>query len=155
MPHVTIFEAAGGSDAFLRLATAHNQRCLEDPVLNHPFSHPGHPRHIERLAAYWAEVFGGPPEYTRTAGDHSTMLELHSRTGAQADLGELFLACFIAALDDAELPTDPDLRSAMRAYMVWATSEVMTYAPADAVVPTCMPVPCWGWHGLRSRDTGQ
>jgi hypothetical protein len=43
----TIFEAAGGQDAFLRLATAHRRRCLDDPALNHPFSHPGHPQHVE------------------------------------------------------------------------------------------------------------
>jgi hemoglobin len=38
--------------AFLALAAAHHARCLADPELNHPFSHPGqHPRHVERLAA--------------------------------------------------------------------------------------------------------
>jgi hemoglobin len=34
-----MFEFAGGEPAFLALATAHHRRCLEDPVLNHPFSH--------------------------------------------------------------------------------------------------------------------
>ena len=38
-----MFEFAGGEPAFLALATAHHQRCLDDPVLNHPFSHPGPP----------------------------------------------------------------------------------------------------------------
>src|SRR5690348_16344499 len=73
---VSIFEAVGGQAVFLRLAAAHHRRCLADPVLNHPFSHPGHPRHVERLADYWAEVFGGPPAYTQEAGGHSAMLDL-------------------------------------------------------------------------------
>jgi hemoglobin len=62
----TLHEFAGGMPAFLALAAAHHARCLADPELNHPFSHPGqNPRHVERLAAYWAEVMGGPadPEF--------------------------------------------------------------------------------------------
>src|SRR6478752_2101885 len=65
----TLFEFAGGSPAFIALATAHHARCLADPELNHPFSHPDqHPQHIERLAAYWAEVMGGPPSYSQSCG---------------------------------------------------------------------------------------
>jgi hemoglobin len=46
-------EFAGGDAAFLALARAHHARCLADPELNHPFSHPDqHPQHLERLAAY-------------------------------------------------------------------------------------------------------
>jgi hemoglobin len=147
---VSIFQAAGGEVAFLRLATAHHQRCLEDPVLNHPFSHPGHPRHVERLAAYWAEVFGGPPTYTQDAGGHSAMLNLHARTQADADLGTRFVRCFVAALDDAGLPADPELRGALRAYMEWAVRDVLSYAPADAVVPAGRSVPRWTWGGLQA-----
>jgi hemoglobin len=146
----SIFEAAGGREAFLRLAAAHHQRCLDDPVLNHPFSHPGHPRHVERLAAYWAEVFGGPPSYTREAGGHSAMLDLHARTQANDDLGARFVRCFVAAQDDAGLPPDPELRAALRAYMEWAVGEVLSYAPADAVVPAGRHVPRWTWGGLQA-----
>jgi hemoglobin len=146
----SIYEAAGGETAFLRLAAAHHQRCLADAVLNHPFSHPGHPQHVERLAAYWAEVFGGPSTYTQLAGGHSAMLELHARTGADADFGPRFVRCFVAALDDAGLPADPELRAALRAYMEWAVREVLSYAPAAAVVPAGRPVPRWTWHGLQA-----
>src|SRR6185312_1496802 len=140
---VSIFEAAGGREAFLRLAAAHHQRCLDDPVLNHPFSHPGHPQHVERLAAYWGEVFGGPPTYTHEAGSHSAMLDLHAHTQAGADLGTRFVRCFMSALDDAGLPTDNELRAALQAYMEWAVLDVMNYAPADAMVPAGRPVPRW------------
>ena len=47
MGRPSMFEFAGGEPAFLALATAHHERCLQDPVLNHPFSHPGHPQHVE------------------------------------------------------------------------------------------------------------
>ena len=56
----SMFKFAGGDRAFLALAAAHHERCLQDSELNHPFSHGVNPEHVERLAYYWAEVFGGP-----------------------------------------------------------------------------------------------
>src|ERR1700704_5576269 len=78
----TLFEFAGGEPAFLALATAHHTRCVQDPELNHPFSHPDqHPQHVERLAAYWAEVMGGPPAFSQSCGDHSSVMQMHSGNG--------------------------------------------------------------------------
>jgi hemoglobin len=143
----TIFESAGGDEAFLALATAFHARCLADPVLSHPFSHPGNPEHVERLADYWSEVFGGPPRYSASYGGHSAMLEIHARQGADDDLGDRFVACFVRAADDAALPDDPEFRHVLRAYMEWAVDEVLAYAPKDAHVEPDLPVPRWGWDG--------
>ena len=95
----TLYEFAGGERAFLALATAHHARCLADPELNHPFSHDDqHPQHIERLAAYWGEVLGGPPTYTTTCGgDESAVLRMHARNGDMGDLGERFVDRFVRA----------------------------------------------------------
>src|ERR1700716_2205456 len=78
MDRPTMFEFAGGEPAFLALAAAHHERCLQDPELNHPFSHGVNPEHIDRLAAYWAEVFGGPARFSELYGGHSAMLGLHA-----------------------------------------------------------------------------
>ena len=147
MNRLSIYEVAGGAPAFLALATAHHTRCLVDPVLNHPFSHPGHPQHVERLAAYWAEVFGGPPTFSTTCSDHSGMLGIHANMGADSDLGDRFLACFVAAIDDAGLPDDAELRGALCAYMEWAVGDVMSYSPRDAKVPSGLAMPRWSWDG--------
>jgi hemoglobin len=104
---------------------------------------------VERLASYWAEVFGGPATYSQVCGGHSAMLGIHAGQGAEADLGERFVTCFVQAADDAELPDDPDLRASLRAYMTWAVDEVMSYSPRDARVPTNIPVPHWSWNGLQ------
>jgi len=149
----SIFEFAGGEAAFSRLAAAHHLRCLEDPVLNHPFSHPGHPRHVERLAQYWAEVFGGPPRYSDSCGGQTRMLRVHAGTGAAPDLGERFVACFVRACDDAALPDDHEFRRALRAYMEWATPDVLAYSPPDASVPGAAAVPHWSWDGLEPDAT--
>jgi hemoglobin len=147
----SIYDAAGGMPAFLRLAAAHHRRCLDDPLLNHPFSHPGHRDHVARLALYWAEVLGGPAEFTRCCGDHAALLHLHAHTDAEQDMGRRFVACFVAALDDAELPDDPELRDELGAYMQWAVADVMSYAPTSSVVPDTRAVPQWSRGGVVSR----
>jgi hemoglobin len=146
----SLFELAGGAAALLSLARAHHARCLADPELNHPFAHSGlHPEHVERLAAYWGEVLGGPPAYSRACGgDQSALLEMHAHNGPMDDLGDRFVACFALAMDDAGLPDDPDLRAAMNAYMRWAVDDVLVFAPVDSVVPSGARIPRWGWDGL-------
>jgi hemoglobin len=149
----SVFEFAGGTSAFLALAAAHHERCLQDPVLNHPFSHPGHPQHVERLASYWAEVFGGPPVYSQSCDGHSAMLGIHAGQGADRDLGERFVRCFVQAADDAGLPDDADFRTVLRSYMEWAVAEVLSYSPDGSKVPPDLPVPRWSWDRLRdTRD---
>ena len=150
----TLYEFAGGESAFLALATAHHARCLADPELNHPFSHPGqHPQHVERLAAYWAEVLGGPPRYSESCGDHSGVLRLHAGNGDMGELGRRFVECFVAAADDAGLPDDLEFRSALRAYMQWAVDEVLSYGAEDARVADGQAMPRWSWGGLESSAT--
>jgi hemoglobin len=149
MARPSMFEFAGGGPAFLALAAAHHRRCLEDPELNHPFSHGVHPDHVERLADYWAEVFGGPSRYSESFGGHSAMLGIHAGQGAEEDLGARFVACFVKAADDAGLPDDPDFRNGLRAYMEWAVAEVLASSPPGTRVEPTLPVPRWGWNGLE------
>jgi hemoglobin len=144
----TLYEFAGGAPAFLALATAHHALCLADPALNHPFSHPDqHPEHVERLAAYWGEVLGGPPSYSESCGDHSMVVHMHAGNGDMSDLGERFVNCFVQAMDEAKLPDDAEFRATMRAYMRWATDEMVGYPTDPAAVPVGMPMPHWGWDG--------
>jgi hemoglobin len=146
-----LYEFAGGTPAFVALAEAHHRRCLADPVLHHPFSHPGHPQHVERLAGYWAEVFGGPPTFSQRCGGHCAMLLVHAGMNADDDLGRRFLACFVQAADDAGLPGDPAFRAAIRAYMEWAVADVMAYSPTSSTVPSGLPTPRWSWGGLEPQ----
>ena len=79
MVRSSIYEYVGGEPAFLRLAHALHERCLADPVLNHPFGRPGlRPDHIERLGRYLAEAFGGPQLYSGTYGGETFVQEVHA-----------------------------------------------------------------------------
>lgn len=153
MARQSVFEFAGGAPAFLRLAVAHHQRCLSDPVLSHPFSHPGHPDHVQRLAWYWAQVLGGPPSYTEVSDGQTGMLQIHAGMGADSDLGERFVDCFVKAADDAQLPSEPDFRRVLREYMEWAVHDVHVYDPPGSSVPTGISMPRWSWEGLQTRPS--
>ena len=144
-----MYEFAGGDDAFLALAAATTERCIADPELNHAFAQQLSPRHNENLAAYWAEVFGGPTRYSRSLGGHTGMLDIHAGHGAPDEWGDRFEACFIAALDDAELPADADFRRALHEYIRWATREVNSVSPAGSSVSPGLTMPHWSWDGLQ------
>jgi hemoglobin len=92
---------------------------------------------------------GGPPHFSQECADQSSLLRMHAGNGDMGDLGRRFVACFVAAADDAGLPADPEFRATLRAYMEWAVDDVLAYSPVDAVVPADLPIPRWSWDGLQ------
>src|SRR5262245_47598149 len=130
----SIFDRAGGEAAFARLTHALHERCVADPVLNHPFGHPGlKPDHLERLASYLAEVCGGPAVYSTAYGGESAMREVHACNEPHEEMYGRFLDCFVGATQDAELPGE--VRGALRSFMESALARMRAYAPAGSVVP--------------------
>ncbi len=143
----SIYEAAGGEAAFLRLAHAWHARCLADPIVSHAFSHGFHPQHTERLAAYWVEALGGPPLYTSTMADESTVVRMHSGNGEHPEMDGRAQQCFALALDDAALPDDPALRATLLAYFRWATERMAEYPRSPDDVPAGLQIRRWSWDG--------
>jgi hemoglobin len=143
----TIYETAGGEQAFVNLAHAWHERCLADSIVSHAFSHGYHPQHTERLAAYWAEALGGPPRYTQSLGDETTVVGMHSGNGEHVEMDERAQICFALALDDAGLPDDPRLRSTLKAFFRWATDRMSTYPESADEVPPGLQLARWSWDG--------
>jgi hemoglobin len=71
---------------------------MADEVVAHAFSHRFHPRHVERLAAYWAEALGGPATYSNSYGDETTVVKMHSGNGEHDEMDRRAIACFNQAL---------------------------------------------------------
>lgn len=147
----TVFEAAGGRDGLLRLASAWHKRVLEDEVVSHAFSHGFHPQHVERLAAYWEEALGGPPAYSARYGDETSVVRTHSGNGPHEEMDERAIACFDRALEDVGLARDERLRRVLHDYFAWATTTTMSrYHESADDVPDGLGIPKWSWNGLVS-----
>ena len=144
----SVYEAAGGEAGMLRLAEAWHVRVMADEVVGHAFSHGFHPRHTERLAAYWAEALGGPAAYSGAFGDESQVVRIHSGNGVHDEMDRRAVSCFDQALDDVGLSTNERLRQVLHDYFAWATSAAMARYPESADdVPAGLSIPQWSWDG--------
>jgi len=147
MEQQSIYELLGGFPAVLRLAHAWHERVLADDVVAHAFSHGFHPQHTERLAAYWAEAWGGPEMYTRSIGSESSVVRMHSGNGEHDEMDRRAIQCFAEALVDAEV-NGKDLRDALLAYFTWATTDRMASFPSKAAcVPEDLTLVRWSLGG--------
>jgi hemoglobin len=117
----SVYEAAGGSAGLLRLAVAWHSRVMADEEVSHAFSHGLHPQHHERLAAYWAEALGGPPLYTDSFGDETSVVRIHSGNGVHEEMDRRGIACFDQAMEDVGLTAEGPLRQVLHDYFAWAT----------------------------------
>jgi len=145
----TLFDALGGSEGVMRLAEAWHERVLADEVVAHAFSHGFHPQHTERLAAYWAEAWGGPATYSERYGGESSVVRMHAGNGPHEEMDRRAIACFDEAMDDIGI-RDAALRRALHDYFAWATTTSMTAYRDKAAVPEGMRIPRWSWDGLEA-----
>lgn len=145
----SLYGAVGGSEGVLALARAWHRRVLADDVVSHAFSHGFHPDHTARLAAYWAEAWGGPATYSTAYGDETAVVRMHSGNGEHHDMDHRAIACFDAALEEVGLNQQP-LRQVLHDYFAWATTTSMARYPDSAAdVPDGLPIPRWSWDGLQ------
>lgn len=145
----TVYEAMGGDETVLALATAWHTRVMADEIVNHAFSHGFHPEHTERLAAYWAEALGGPARYSDHYGNESTVVRMHSGKGPHVEMDRRAIACFDEALVDVGLDGDDRLSRVLHDYFEWATVTTMSrYPRSQEEVPEGLRIPRWSWDGL-------
>jgi hemoglobin len=142
----TIAEFAGGEEAFRRLAEIQYARCLEDPVLQEIFGTEGRPDHVEHLAAWLYEVFGGDDRYTRQFGGHVEMVRHHVGRGIQERHRARFVEVTMQAADQAGMPDDERFRRRLREYLDWGSRIALEYQDPDKPLPHGEPVPHWGWE---------
>ena len=140
----TLYDWAGGTEAFERLTETFYGKVREDDVLEPLFRNmdPGHPKHV---AAWLAEVFGGPKRYTEERGGYPHMLSKHRNLGLTEQQRRRWVNLICDAADEAGMPSDPEFRSAFVAYIEWGTRLAVANSQPDATPPPNAPVPRWGW----------
>jgi hemoglobin len=112
---------------------------------------PEHPQHV---AAWLAEVFGGPARYTDELGGYPHMLGKHRGLAISESQRRRWVSLICDAADDADLPRDPEFRSAFVAYVEWGTRLALHNSQPGAQPPPVAPVPRWGWGEAPPYNPG-
>jgi hemoglobin len=141
----TLYEWAGGRPAFERLIDAFYDRVEGDDLLSPLFPGGVSAEHRAHVTAWWCEVFGGPAAYTEELGGYERMVARHGGLAITPEQRFRFAILMSRAADDANLPDDPEFRSAFVAYLEWGTRLAMENSQPGAEVPPHAPVPRWGW----------
>jgi hemoglobin len=144
-PTPTLYNWAGGGDAFRRLIDAFYDRVEADELLSPFFPGGVSEQHRAHVTAWWCEVFGGPARYTQQLGGYESMLAHHRGLGISPEQRFRFASLMSLAADDAGLPDDPEFRSAFVAYVEWGTRLAMANSQPGAEPVEHAPVPHWGW----------
>jgi hemoglobin len=140
----TLYEWAGGSEAFERLTEAFYAKVVRDDLLGPLFRDldPQHPAHV---AAWLAEVFGGPPRYSEELGGYPRMAGKHRDLAITEPQRRRWVNLICDAADEVDLPRDPEFRSAFLAYIEWGTRLALHNSQPGANPPARAPMPHWGW----------
>jgi hemoglobin len=150
---VTLYEWAGGGEALDRLTSAFYRRVRADPILAPVFANlpEDHPHHV---ALWLGEVFGGLPTYTEEHGGYPHMLSKHRGLAITEEQRARWVQLVTPAADEAGLPSDPEFRSALMAYVEWGTRIALTNSQEGATPPAKAPVPRWGWGEAPPYEGG-
>jgi hemoglobin len=149
----TLYEWAGGAEALERLTEIFYGKVREDPLLEPVFREMDreHPKHV---ATWLGEVFGGPPLYTEEHGGYPHMVRKHLNRQLTEEMRRRWVSLICDAAHDAELPADPEFRSAFVAYIEWGTRLAVANSQPEAAPPLEAPVPRWGWGEAPPYNPG-
>lgn len=150
----TLSEWAGGSPAFEKLFNRFYEKVPTDPLLAPVFEHMD-PKHAAHVAAFVAEVFGGPKAYTRDGGSHAHMIERHLGRMLTQEQRRRWIALLQETADEVGLPDDPEFRAAFVGYLEWGTRlAVINSQPGVDAPQDNPPMPVWGWGPPGGPWTG-
>ncbi|MGC2403978.1 MAG: group II truncated hemoglobin [Acidobacteriaceae bacterium] len=141
----TLYEWLGGPDALSALIARFYQKVPADPLLE-PLFRDMDPAHFEHVAEFIAEVLGGPAEYSAHHGGHAAMIRHHLGKGITEQQRQHWVRLLLETADELNLPSDPEFRSALVAYLEWGSRLAVTNSAlsSDTLIDAA-PMPTWGW----------
>jgi hemoglobin len=149
----TLYEWIGGIAVLDRLTTRFYEHVKDDLILAPVFVQmgPDHPHHV---AAFLAEVLGGPAEYSRQHGGHPHMIQRHLNRHLSQVQRRRWVSLLLETADELALPDDPEFRSALVGYLEWGSRLAVINSQAGATVDLHAPMPKWGWGEVKGPYTG-
>nr|WP_232425196.1 group II truncated hemoglobin [Pseudofrankia inefficax] len=145
----SLYAEVGGLDGLRRLSPAFYDRVLADELLAPVFAH-FTPTHLDHVAVWLGEVFGGPEDFSATLGGHQALLRSHLGLGIRDEHRRRWLELMAHAISEI-LPGQPELAATLMAYFEWGTA----IAPGHLTEPgrrrsrRTRPHPTLGTRGPR------
>jgi len=142
----SLVAAVGGVAALRRLSSTFYEAVLADPLLAPVFAD-FTPAHVEHVAVWLAEVFGGDPRFTDELGGHQALLRAHLGLVITEEQRLRWLELMAAAVAK-ELPTTSCC--AARDGVLRLGTSIARDVSAEPVGTTSATRAHtrWGWDGL-------
>jgi hemoglobin len=147
-PVPTLLEWMGGSAALERLFELFYAKVPQDPTLARVFAEMS-PDHVAHVAAFVAEVFGGPKTYSERHGGHPHMIRRHVGRALTEPQRARWMQLLLECADEIGAPSDPEFRSAFVGYLEWGTRLAVINSQPGAAVDGDAPMPRWGWGEVK------
>jgi hemoglobin len=143
-PVPTLYEWMGGLPALEKLLSVFYDRVPADALLAPIFANMS-ADHVPHVAAFVAEVFGGPKTYSGELGGHANMIRRHVGRALTDKQRKRWIQLLLESADELAVPSDPEFRSAFVAYLEWGTRLAVINSQPGADVSASQPMPAWGW----------
>jgi len=149
----SLYEWLGGMEPLNRLTVRFYEHVKGDALLGPVFEHMGrdHPAHV---AAFLAEVLGGPASYSAEHGGHPHMIRQHLNRHLTQDKRRRWVELLLSTADELALPDDPEFRSALVGYLEWGSRLAVINSQPGAVADEHAPMPKWGWGEVKGPYRG-
>jgi hemoglobin len=143
----SLYDDAGGVDGLRRLSNAFYDRVLADELLAPVFAHFTR-AHVEHVAVWLAEIFGGPADFTARLGGHQALLRSHLGLKIRDEHRQRWLQLMADAIGEV-LPGRPELTAALMSYFDWGTAiaQDVSQDPVGSDLGEPGPTPRWGYQG--------
>jgi CDGSH-type Zn-finger protein/truncated hemoglobin YjbI len=142
----SVFEWIGGMPALTRMARIFYEKHVpQDPLLASLFGKMA-VDHPQRVAAWLAEVFGGPKHYSEQYGGYERMISQHVGKQISEEHRVRWVAALLESARDAGVPNDPEFRSTFQSYIEWGSRLAVENSQKESHPPGHMPMPHWDWN---------
>ncbi len=142
----TLYEWAGGQDAFEKLTEVFYAKVQKDGLLADLFRNMS-TEHSKHVAHFLSEIMGGPKLYTgESKRSHAHMISRHVGKKLDETQRKRWVQLVLESADEIGMPDDPEFRSALVGYLEWGSRmAVANSQTSENPIDENAPMPKWGW----------
>jgi hemoglobin len=140
----TVYEWAGGAEAFERLTEAFYKKVVGDELLAPLFKYMK-AHHPHDVAVMLGEVFGGPQTYTEEHGGWKQLTGKHRGRNIQPEQRARWVALMLETADEVGFPDDAEFRAAFVGYIEFGSRRAMANSKPGANPKEREAIKQWGW----------